>query len=227
MADPHNTDGAPPRHIHVEDKKKTNWLAWLLLAAGLLALLFALSRCGRDEAAVAPAPSPSPTATATAGAAPGAVAGAVPVAVQRVELPGGQAVELAPATLNYDLQRFLASEQAAPRTFTFDKLNFDTGAAAIRADDRPTLAALGKILTAYPAARVRLVGYADARGSDPANAQLGKQRADAVKQALTGAGIAADRVETASGGEGDPVATNATSEGRFENRRTELVVTAK
>ena len=219
MADPHNTDGAPPRHIHVEDKKKTNWLAWLLLAAGLLALLFTLSRCGRDEAAVAPAPSPSPTETATAGA--------VPVAVQRVELPGGQAVELAPATLNYDLQRFLASEQAAPRTFTFDKLNFDTGAAAIRADDRPTLDALGKILTAYPAARVRLVGYADARGSDPANAQLGKQRADAVKQALTGAGIAADRVETASGGEGDPVATNATSEGRFENRRTELVVTAK
>lgn len=221
MADPHNTDGAPPRSIHVEKKKGTNWLAWLLLAAGLLALLFLLSRCGRDEAAVAPAPSPSPTETATASTV------AAPVAIERVELPGGQAVELAPATLNYDLQRFLASQEAAPRTFTFDKLNFDTGQAAIRAEDRSTLTALGQILAAYPAARVRLVGYADARGSDPANAQLGAQRADAVKQALSGAGIAANRMETASGGEGDPVASNASAQGQFENRRTELIVLAK
>ena len=222
MADPHDTDGAPPRSIHVEKKEKgTNWLAWIALAAGLLALLFALGRCGRDEAAVAPAPSPSPTEAA--GVAPAAV----PVAIERVTLPGGQAVDLEPATLNYDLQRFLASGDAAPRTFTFDKLNFDTGAAAIRAEDRPTLQALGQILAAYPVARVRLVGYADARGAEPTNAQLGTQRADAVKQALTGAGIAADRMEAASGGEGNAVASNATAEGQFENRRTELVVTAK
>ena len=223
MADPHNTEGAPPRSIHVEKTKKTNWLAWLALAAGLLALLFLLSRCGRDEAIVTPAPSPSPIETGTAAVAPAAV----PVAVERVELPGGQAVELQPATLNYDLQRFLAGGEAAPRTFTFDKLNFDTGQAAIRPEDSTTLDALGKILTAYPAARVRLVGYADARGSDPANAQLGARRADAVKQALTAAGIPAARMETASGGEADPVASNANAQGQFENRRTELVVLAK
>ena len=43
MADPHKTDGAPPRSIHIE-KKKVNWLAWIALIAGILALLLALSR---------------------------------------------------------------------------------------------------------------------------------------------------------------------------------------
>lgn len=221
MAEPHDTEGAPPRHIHVEKKKGVNWLAWLAAAAGLLALLFALSRCGRDETAVVATPAPSASPVEAAPAA------AVPVAVERVELPGGQAVDLEPATLNYDLQRFLAGGDAAPRTFTFDKLNFDTGAADVRQEDRPTLDALGKILAAYPNARVRLTGYADARGSDPANAQLGARRADAVKAALAAAGIAAGRMETASGGEGGPVASNATAEGRFENRRTELTVLSK
>ena len=38
MAEPDDkrADGAPPSHIHIE-KKKTNWLAWLLLALGILA----------------------------------------------------------------------------------------------------------------------------------------------------------------------------------------------
>jgi outer membrane protein OmpA-like peptidoglycan-associated protein len=73
MADPHNTDGAPPRSIHIE-KKKVNWLAWIALAAGILALLFALSRCGRDET-VAVAPAPSSTPTEVVATAPGAASG--------------------------------------------------------------------------------------------------------------------------------------------------------
>ena len=55
MADPKDdkTEGAPPRSVHVDgdDKKKgVNWLAWFLLALGILALLLALSRCNRHEA---------------------------------------------------------------------------------------------------------------------------------------------------------------------------------
>ncbi len=49
MADPRNTHGAPPREVHIE-KKKTNWLAWILLGLGILAALFALSRCSRHDA---------------------------------------------------------------------------------------------------------------------------------------------------------------------------------
>ena len=213
MADPKNTRGAPPREVHIE-KKKTNWLAWILLALGILAALLALSRCNRHETvAAAPAPANGPAVP--------------PVGVKHVTLPGGKVVDLQPATLNYDLQAFLASNAAAPRTFTFDKLNFDTNQAVIRADDRPTLSALGQILAAYPKANVRLVGYADARGSDAANAKLGSNRASAVAKALTDAGIDGKRITTASGGDSNPVASNATAGGEFENRRTELVVTSK
>ena len=212
MPDPNR--GAPPREIHIE-KKKPNWLAWIALILGILAALLALSRCTRHEDAVV-APAPAATATTTP-----------PVAIKHVVLPGGKTVDLAPQTLNYDLQAYLASNAAAPRSFTFDKLNFDTASSQIRTDDQPTLAALAQILSAYPNAKVRLVGYADARGSDAANAKLGADRAAAVSAALTGAGIAAGRITTASGGDSNPVASNHTASGQFENRRTDLVVTAK
>ena len=215
MADNKNTQGGAPREIHIE-KKKPNWLAWIMLALGILAALLALSRCNRQEpAAVVPAPMPT------------AQPATPPVAVQHITLPGGKIVDLAPATLNYDLQAFLASSAAAPRTFTFDKLNFDTASAQIRTDDQPTLSALSQILAAYPKAAVRLVGYADARGSDAANAKLGADRAAAVARALSAAGINLARISTASGGDTNPVATNATAGGQFANRRTELVVTSK
>lgn len=213
MANQKNTSGARPREVHIE-KKKTNWLAWILLALGILALLFAILRHKPEE----------PTAVV---AVPAAAPAIPPVAVQHVTLPSGKVVDLQPATLNYDLQAFLASSAAAPRTFTFDKLNFDTASAQIRADDQPTLSALSQILAAYPKAAVRLVGYADARGTDAANAKLGADRAAAVAKALTDGGIDAKRIATASGGDSNPVASNTTAGGQFENRRTELVVTSK
>ena len=215
MADPNNTQGAAPREVHIE-KKKTNWLAWILLGLGILAALLALGRCNRhDDVAVAPAPTATPAAATP------------PIAVKHVALPDGKSVDLTPATLNYDLQAFLASTAAAPRTFTFDKLNFDTASSAIRADDQPTLSALSQILAAYPKAVVRLVGYADARGSDATNAKLGADRAAAVAKTLTSSGIDARRISTASGSDANPVASNATASGQFQNRRTELVVTSK
>ena len=213
MADPNGADGAPPKHIHIE-KKKTNWLPWILLLLGLIALLFALSRCGHDKTqAVAP-----PAATQ-----PGTPA----VAVEKIALPNGQTVDLQPATLNYELQRYLASDAPVPRTFTFDKLNFDSASSAIRPVDVPTLSALAQILQAYPKAQVRIEGYADARGSEPANVKLGADRAAAVAAALGAKGVESGRIATGTGGEANPVDTNATQEGRFENRRTDLIVTAK
>ena len=213
MTDSKNTQGAPPREIHIE-KKKPNWLLWLLLGLALLAALFALSRCNRaTPVAVAPMPTASPATP--------------PVAVEHITLPNGKIVDLQPATLNYELQAYLASTAATPRTFTFDRLNFDTASSQIRADDRPTLSALSQVLAAYPKAKVRLVGYADTRGNEAANAKLGADRAAAVARSLTDGGIEASRISTASGSDSNPVASNATAGGQFQNRRTELVVTDK
>lgn len=220
MAEPQDLRGAPPREVHIE-KKPVNWLAWLLLALGILALIYGIIRHSGGSTAAAP------VATAEPAAAPPAGPATPPVATQRVVLPGGEAIDVAPQTLNDDLQRFLASDEATPRTFTFDKLNFDTASAAITPDDRPTLTALGRILRAYPKAAVTLTGYADARGTDPANAKLGDERAKAVAAALAAEGVDAGRITVASGGDSNPVASNATAPGQAENRRTELTVTTK
>lgn len=201
-----------PNRIHVgPEHEKRNWLPWILLGLGLLALLFALSRCNRDEAAVTTAT----TTTTTTTAAP--VAGAA----------AGTAVAVTDGAGVGQLGAYLAGTDVAPRTFVFDNLNFDTSSSAIRAADRATVTDTANVLKQYGATRVRIVGYADARGSDPANLALGKARADAVKEALVAEGVAAERIETASGGERAPIDTNATAGGQAENRRTELVVTTR
>jgi outer membrane protein OmpA-like peptidoglycan-associated protein len=211
---PSNNDrpeGAPS-HIHIEKKKGANWLPWLLLGLGILALLFALSRCGRDEPAVV-----TPVRNATAMAqAPAAVVATTPNAANATALVGTSG-----------LGGYLAGTEPTPRTFTFEKLNFDSAKSEIRAADAPEVNDVAATLAKYPTARIRIAGYADARGAAPANVALGKARADSVKTALVGKGIDAGRIETTSGGETEPVDTNATADGRFENRRTELVVTAR
>lgn len=206
MADPHNKDGAPPRSIHIE-KKKVNWLAWIALAAGVLALLFTLSRCGHDETvAVAPTPSSSPTE----------VVATTPGASSATALSGTSG-----------LGGYLNGTEAAPRTFQFEQLAFDTAKITLRAGDAQEVATIATVLKRYANTRVRIAGYADARGPAAANVALGKARADAVKAALVAQGIDAARIETVSGGETDPVDTNATTVGQAENRRTELVVTSR
>jgi outer membrane protein OmpA-like peptidoglycan-associated protein len=205
--DGRNTDGAPPSHIHIE-RKKTNWLAWLALLLGVLALLFALSRCGRHD-------EQTTTTTTTTNTSSAVVA----------ETPGAPASTALAGTAG--LGAYLAGTQPAPQTFTFDKLNFDTAKSDIRAQDAADVNAVADVLTKYPNTRIRIAGYADTRGSEPANAVLGKARADSVKAALVAKGIDGGRIETVTGGDKDPVDTNATAGGRAQNRRTELVVTQR
>ena len=133
----------------------------------------------------------------------------------------------APGTIAGDLDRFLRSDERAPRTFTFDRLNFDRGSAAVRQTDVVDMDQLAQVMLAYPTARIAIVGYTDAEGSGRANAELGEERADSVAEALVARGVSSERLETRSGGERAPVADNDRSEGRAENRRTELIVLAR
>jgi len=179
-------------------------LPYVLGGLALLALILALSQCERDDddrsARTADDDVPAMITPRVAGA------------------------PLVPGTLAHDLDRFMISKDGLPRTFTFDAVNFDSGTANLRGQDNADLDDIARVLSAYPKSRAAIVGYSDARGDSRFNRDLGASRARAVVAALGSRGVPADRLEARTGGETDPTATNATSGGRFENRRTELVI---
>lgn len=81
-------------------------------------------------------------------------------------------------------------------------------------------------LKAEPTEKARISGYTDSTGSEAYNMKLSQRRANAVAAYLEANGIACDRITTQGFGESDPVASNATAEGRQQNRRA-VVVTYK
>jgi OOP family OmpA-OmpF porin len=130
-------------------------------------------------------------------------------------------------TVSSNLAQYLASGDPAPRTFTFDHLNFETASTELAPGSGQTVANLASTLKAYPNAQIQLAGHTDNTGDPQANQQLSLNRANAVKAMLVSSGISADRISTAGYGQDHPLASNDTEEGRAKNRRTELTVTSK
>lgn len=69
-------------------------------------------------------------------------------------------------------------------------------------------------------------GHTDSTGGTAYNMDLSKRRAEAVKDYLVSKGIEGNRIITVGEGEHQPVADNATAEGRDENRHVEIEVTS-
>ena len=72
---------------------------------------------------------------------------------------------------------------------------------------------------------IKVVGHTDSQGPESINQPLSEARAEAVKTALVERGIAASRITTKKAGETEPIATNATPQGRQRNRRIDVIVT--
>jgi len=73
----------------------------------------------------------------------------------------------------------------------------------------------------------KIVGFTDSKGSAKYNQKLSEKRANAVMQALIKRGVSASQLSAIGMGELNPVATNATAEGRAQNRRIEADLTRK
>ncbi len=71
---------------------------------------------------------------------------------------------------------------------------------------------------------VEIGGHTDSNGGAAANQTLSEERADAVVEYLVGGGIDAGRLTAVGYGESEPVADNATSAGRAQNRRIEFTI---
>lgn len=110
-----------------------------------------------------------------------------------------------------------------PKKLVLEGVNFDFDKSAIRQEDLDSIDKDVASLDSWGNVNIEVAGHTDSRGSDEYNMKLSQRRANAVRNYLASKGIAADRLFAKGYGESQPVADNATDEGRFKNRRVELV----
>jgi outer membrane protein OmpA-like peptidoglycan-associated protein len=103
-------------------------------------------------------------------------------------------------------------------------ISFDPGRADIKPNFRPVLDRFAQSLVENPATVVQIVGHTDATGSDAANLQLSRDRANATRDYLASRGVTTNRMATDGRGSREPVAGNDTDAGRARNRRVEIFV---
>jgi outer membrane protein OmpA-like peptidoglycan-associated protein len=103
---------------------------------------------------------------------------------------------------------------------------FTSGKAVLQLGARENLSKLSGILLAYPGPYTLAIGgHTDSTGSDAANDKLSQARAESVRNFLAEEGIATSHLTSATGyGSREPVAENATVDGRAKNRRVEIVI---
>ena len=103
---------------------------------------------------------------------------------------------------------------------------FDTDKAEIKPTATRALSEIAaSVGRRYGKSQVRVMGFADSRGDKSYNRELSAKRAEAVKKWLAQNGGMGDaRVSIEPMGETAPVASNATAEGRQQNRRVEIAV---
>jgi OOP family OmpA-OmpF porin len=100
---------------------------------------------------------------------------------------------------------------------------FDTGSATIKPASYPELDRVVTFMKeTSPSASGVVEGHTDNQGADAANMTLSQRRADAVMKYLVDHGVASSRLTAKGLGETQPVADNATKEGRALNRRVVL-----
>jgi OOP family OmpA-OmpF porin len=108
---------------------------------------------------------------------------------------------------------------SATALFDFDKSVLKpAGKEAIHGIDEDIKGSTTKVLS------VDVVGHTDSVGTEEYNQELSVRRANAVKEYMVSEGIDPGLVNVKGMGEADPVASNATAEGRAKNRRVEISV---
>ncbi len=174
-------------------------------------------------------------------AAANASAQATVVAAQAAEATTTAATQLATET---ERQRSATDAAVAARRDLLGRLNaalptrdsdrglvseiggvqFATGTANIDASGRENLAKFSGIVASYPGLRFNVEGHTDSTGSVATNKELSMQRAMTVRHYLIEQGVPASSIDVAGLGSSDPIADNATADGRTRNRRVEIVL---
>jgi peptidoglycan-associated lipoprotein len=116
-----------------------------------------------------------------------------------------------------------AQQQALAELSAKNTVYFAYDSSEIQAEYVPVVAAHAAYLVKYPAARVRIEGHTDERGSREYNIGLGERRGQAVRKALMLQGVADGQITTISYGEERPAAEGHDEAAYAQNRRAVLV----
>jgi len=118
-----------------------------------------------------------------------------------------------------------AVEKAIAETgkFVTNNILFETGKATLKPESMEEIQKVADYMKKNPSARFEVQGHTDNQGSDAVNDPLSQQRAQAVVDALEKLGCDPFNMRAVGKGSHEPVADNATEDGRAKNRRVEFI----
>lgn len=103
-------------------------------------------------------------------------------------------------------------------------INFAVDSSEIPNENKEILDLAAQKMEALPKATLKIIGHTDNQASHEYNKTLSEERAAAVRDYLVSKGISAERLSVEGASYDHPVASNATEQGRFQNRRIEFTI---
>ena len=104
---------------------------------------------------------------------------------------------------------------------------FDVDSAVLSSEARSALGQAATVMDEYDKTAIIVQGHTDSTGTEEHNQGLSERRARSVVGELASRGVDQDRIASMGFGESQPVADNASSEGRRRNRRVDVMLRAK
>ncbi|MGC2033011.1 MAG: OmpA family protein, partial [Steroidobacteraceae bacterium] len=104
-------------------------------------------------------------------------------------------------------------------TLVVRAVDFEFNSAELTVPARQTLDEVAASLVKQPELKVEIQGYTDSTGSAEYNLHLSQKRSESVRSFLISKGVNPVGLTAKGFGKANPIATNATTEGRAENRR--------
>ena len=105
-----------------------------------------------------------------------------------------------------------------------NSITFNTNEATLKVTSNKVLDSVAIVAKEYDKTKLQIVGYTDSTGNDKINIPLSQKRALAVANYLALRGVAAERLNAYGAGAANPIASNATEEGKAQNRRVEIML---
>jgi outer membrane protein OmpA-like peptidoglycan-associated protein len=129
-----------------------------------------------------------------------------------------------PAIVAVPVNTMTTPTTAQELRYTLDAVFFEVDQATLLPEGKRKIEEFSRIIQQYGSRTVLIEGHTDNTGDKAYNQSLSERRAKAVRDILVAQGISSSRLITKGFGETRPVSSNATKQGRQQNRRVEIVI---